>query len=177
MAGPTGRTAGHVYAEIVASQLSEERAAKESLEKRAASGVTWAGALVAASLGLLATVADNPVAAVAVLVAAVCLAVAAYLGTRVINPADYREADPTRLREVIADKELMAADEQIGLRAAADQALDILEGARGVNQSKATTLRWQLRLLAAGAASLAVAVAAVVVALVCTAATQPPAGG
>lgn len=169
MSTDPGRTAGHVYADLVTAQLAEERSAKESLEKRATSAITWAGALVAASLGLLATLGENPVAAVVVFGAAVLLAISAWLGTRAITPSDYQEAEIAKLRDVIANGEVMAAGEQIALRRVADQALDILDSARAANKTKAERLRWQLRLLAAGSAGLALAVGAVAVGIVCAA--------
>lgn len=168
MADQTGRTAGHVYSDLIAGQLAEERAAKGSLEQRAASGVTWAGGLVAASLALLSTLAESPVAAAAVFVAATLLVIAAYVGTRVITPADYEEAAIPKLRAVIGNPALMVAEEQEAMGPAAEQALDILEAARARNKTKATALRWELRFLAAGTAFLALAVATVAFGIVCT---------
>lgn len=169
MSAAGGRSAGYVYVELIGAQLAEERAAKTSLEQRAASTVTWAGGLVAASLALASTLPKNPVAGIAVVVAAALLVIAAYLGTRVITPrADYEEADLKKLREVISDATLMEADELKGLHRVGEQALDILEAARKTNSSKAEQLRWALRSLAAGAGSLAVAVGAVVYAIFCT---------
>ena len=157
------KTAGHVYAELIASQLAEERAAKTSLEQRAASGVTWAGGLVAASLGLLSTISGNWAATGFVLVAAALLAIAALFGTRVITPRDYREAELTKLKAVITDPDLMRADEADALWRSAEQAIEIVEAAREVNGGKAGTLRIELRLLAGGTAALALAVAAIVI--------------
>jgi hypothetical protein len=159
----SGRSAGHVYVELIGSQLAEERAAKTSLEQRAISGVTWAGGLVAASLGLLATLPDNVASAVAIVVGAGLLATAAVLGTFVISPKDYEEAKLEKLREVVSDPVLMAASQSVAMSRSAEQALDILEAARRVNERKADMLQWELRLLAAGTVALAIAIAAVVV--------------
>lgn len=157
------RTAGHIYVELIAGQLTEERAAKNSLEQRAASGVTWAGGLVAASLALLSTISGNPVATGFVLLGAALLAAAAFFGTRVITPRDYQEAELGKLKSIIANPDLMRAGEHDALWRSAEQAIEILEAARGVNGGKAKTLRIELRFLAGGTASLALAVAAIVV--------------
>jgi hypothetical protein len=160
--GTTGRSAGHVYIELIGSQLTEERAAKTSLDQRGAQVVTWAGGLVAASVALLEVVPDDtPVATVAVVIGAILLVIAAFLATRVIQPADYQEADLNRLRAIISEPAYMEADEKIGLRRMGEQALDVLDEARKVNKRKAERLRDALTALAAGAAALAVAVGAI----------------
>ena len=94
----------------------------------------------------------------AVVVAVASLAVSAIIGAFVIMPAtDYAEGEAAHLREVISSKTYMAGDEQTGLHRTAELALGIMEAARKANRRKAGRLQWQLRLLALGAAALALA--------------------
>jgi hypothetical protein len=161
------RRAGHVYVELIGQQLAAERAGKTSLEQRGASVVTWAGALVAAALGLLqALPADNRLAAGAVVVAALLLTASAIAATFVIEPDDYAASRLVKLREILASDAFMGADELVGLRRAGENGLDILDTDRDTNQRKAERLRLSVRLLAAGAAALALAVAAIAVPIV-----------
>lgn len=140
-------TAGVTYSELVAEQLTEERARKASLEARGLSVISTSGVLVTLLLGLSAVVSTTtdfelPQTAKLLLATAGALFVLAAVGGIAANfPAPYREIRVAALRRLTEERwwENQASPAQ---RRAAQARIDILGAARGVNA-------WKVRFLLA----------------------------
>jgi hypothetical protein len=103
-----GEIAGNYYGEIIADQLADERARKESFERRGLAVISSSGVIVSVLLGIAAVVTSvegKPprLARWAFLLALVFFAIAAGLGVVVNIPRRYQRASADHLRPLLED--------------------------------------------------------------------------
>jgi hypothetical protein len=164
-AEPPADTAGglRVYADYASEQPALQEQRKVSLEARAVTVITTAGALATVLLALAAfakgddkTLAIGGSAAIAIRVALVAFLVAAVLALLVNAPLNYERSEEQKLRDAIRG----AADDDAAyaLAAVAHNQLDIAAASGGRNQTKAWLLLGAMafEVVAVGAIAFAV---------------------
>jgi hypothetical protein len=153
----------------IEDQLAEERATKSALEDRANTVITSAGTLTTLlfALGALATKSTNyqlPGGSQVLLVVAVgCFLVAIVFALLAAAPASYSEVTMQSLRAV-ATPEAFGAPAADAEPKIASAMVDVIDGARSGNATKAKNLKNAVQAELAAAVVLAIAVVVVLVA-------------
>jgi hypothetical protein len=160
--------AGSVFSELIAEQLTQERAVKSSLEQRGSLVITTSGTLVALLFGLGAVVSsrkDFEVPFDVRVLFAIALGffvLAAVLGLLANLPWRYREVDERAMRRLVA-KDLWNGPLVPATRRVAEAYVDVLEATRGANELKGRAVRLALGAEIAAVALLSAAIVTVLV--------------
>lgn len=168
VARPFDKSAGPVYAALVAGELSDEWARKESLEGRGhrlfANVLLIAGAVLSITSFAFGT--DRtawpvlPIEVVAIAGEAfVFLLGAALLGIRVGWPRSYEAFSVDELRRVTTEDRFWSGRESIAVLRTTETRIDLLAKARDINHDKAWGLTYGTVLELIGIVLLAAAVA------------------
>jgi hypothetical protein len=158
---------GSSYGPTIKAQLDEERATKTSLEARGLAIITSSSVLATLLFGLVAFTRGNVTeahlnidvwSARALLVGVALFAVAALLGLWSNVPMDYKEADVEILRDRVKPDAWKTTDPIEAARYDAVLNVQILDGARKVNKTKASLIAFGLSAEALGGVAVAIAV-------------------
>jgi hypothetical protein len=143
--------AGAAYYDLVKEQLEEERARKESLERRGSTVITASAFLVSLLFGLAAwATTENKVAFEGALlfsfvVSIACFLLAAIAGMLANWLMNYEEPSISQLRKIAQDK-YWTAESATGEQRVSDLRVDVLETPLKKNDQKGRFLRFGLGL-------------------------------